>query len=126
MSSTDSAIHATLESESGARIACVLKRHLSPSTVGLIARSLPLCGNLHSMGASVVYFETNLKSGIERARTEFRRGEIAFYPAEGSICFMHNDAELRNAMSPIGVMPGYAGGLEELGSGDVLRLAVGA
>ncbi len=50
-------------------IPCQLKRHLSPITVGLIMRMLPLKGNAHQMGKSIVYFETNLNSGIERKKT---------------------------------------------------------
>lgn len=74
------------------------------------------------MGSSVIYFETQLKSGIERSRTEFKRGEIAFYPAEGSICFIHKDTKSSRAMSPIGSMLDYADELGALVPGDVLTL----
>lgn len=126
LSATNSAIKATLKSSSGISIPCELKRHLSPSTVGLISRSLPLSGNVHKMGASIRYFETHLKAGIERSKTEFKRGEIVFYPAEGSICFVHNDTMLSHAMSPIGRMTDYADELDSLESGDVLTLDMGA
>ena len=49
-------------------IPCQLKRHLSPVTVGLIMRMLPLSGNAHRMGKSIVYFETNINSGIDDLR----------------------------------------------------------
>ena len=74
------------------------------------------------MGTSITYFETQLKSGIERSKTEFKRAEIVFYPAEGSICFIHKDIKLSCAMSPIGVMIDYADELDTLVAGDVLRL----
>ena len=64
------------------RIQCQFKRHLSPMTVGLITRMLPLEGNAHNMGQSIVYFETKINSGIERKRTDFKKGDIAFLPAE--------------------------------------------
>ena len=79
-----------------------LKRHLSPITVGVIMRMLPLSGNAHQMGKSIVYFETNLNSGIERKKTDFRRGDIAFLPAEGSICFYIDDVYGGKPMTPIG------------------------
>ena len=60
------------------RIACDLKRHLSPRTVGIIMRRLPIEGHAHALGRSILYFETNLDSGMERARSEFKRGDIAF------------------------------------------------
>ena len=83
-------------------IPCQLKRHLSPITVGLIMRMLPLSGNAHQMGKSIVYFETNLNSGIERKKTDFRRGDIAFLPAEGSVCFYIDDVYDGKSMTPIG------------------------
>lgn len=126
MSAADLSVRPTLKSESGISIACELRRHLSPGTVGSISRALPLSGNAHKLGASIVYFQTHLKSGIERSRTEFKRGDIAFYPAEGSICFMHADTRSSRAMSPIGKMIDYADELGALGPGDVLTLTVGA
>ena len=81
---------------------CQLKRHLSPRTVGLIIRLLPLNGNAHQMGKSIVYFETNINSGIERKKTDFKRGDIAFLPTEGSICFYINDVNNGKPMTPIG------------------------
>ena len=81
---------------------CQLKRHLSPGTVGLIMRLLPLNGNAHQMGKSIVYFETNINSGIERKKTDFKRGDIAFLPTEGSICFYISDVSSGKPMTPIG------------------------
>jgi len=90
-SGTVSKVDATLEINGNAKISCQLKRHLSPITVGLITRMLPLKGNAHQMNQSVVYFETKINSGIERKRTDFKKGDIAFLPTEGSICFYMDD-----------------------------------
>ena len=68
---TVSRVDVILEINGAERISCQLKRHLSPMTVGLITRMLPLKGNAHHMGQSVVYFETRINSGIERKRTDF-------------------------------------------------------
>ena len=81
---------------------CQLKRHLSPVTVGLIMRTLPLSGNAHQMGKSIIYFETNINSGIERKKIDFKRGDIAFLPTEGSICFYINDVNNGKPMTPVG------------------------
>ena len=83
-------------------IPCQLKRHLSPITVGLIMRMLPLSGNAHQMGKSIVYFETDVKSGVERKKTDFKKGDIAFLPTEGCICFYVNDVYDGKPMTPIG------------------------
>ena len=83
-------------------IQCQLKRHLSPTTVGLIMRLLPLSGNAHQMGKSIVYFETSINSGIERKKTDFKSGDIAFLPTEGCVCFYINDVYDGKPMTPIG------------------------
>ena len=54
------------------------------------------------MGKSIVYFETNINSGIERKKTDFKRGDIAFLPTEGSICFYINDVNNGKPMTPVG------------------------
>ena len=101
-SGTVSRFDVILKINNDVNISCQLKRHLSPITVGLIMRMLPLSGNAHQMGKSIIYFETNLNSGIERKKTDFRRGDIAFLPAEGSICFYVDDMYDGKPMTPIG------------------------
>ena len=101
-SGTVSRFDVILKINNDVNIPCQLKRHLSPITVGLIMRMLPLSGNAHQMGKSIVYFETNLNSGIERKKTDFRRGDIAFLPAEGSVCFYIDDVYDGKSMTPIG------------------------
>ena len=122
-SGTVSKIDAILEVNGNKRIKCQLKRHLSPMTVGLITRMLPLEGNAHQMGRSIMYFETGINSGIERKRTDFKKGDIAFLPTEGSICFYMDDISNGKPMTIIGKI---IDGIEKLGgikSSDVLLLS---
>ncbi len=105
------------------RISCQLKRHLSPTTVGLITRMLPLKGNAHHMGQSVVYFETRINSGIERKRKDFKKGDIAFLPTEGSICFYIDDVFDGKQMAIIGKIIDGIDKLGETKSSDVLLLS---
>ena len=105
------------------RITCQLKRHLSPLTVGLITRMLPLNGNAHYMGKSIVYFETKINSGIERKRTDFKKGDIAFLPTEGSVCFYIDDVFDGKPMTIIGKMLDGIDRLNGIKSGDILSLS---
>ena len=105
------------------RIVCQLKRHLSPLTVGLITRMLPLNGNAHYMGKSIVYFETKINSGIERKRTDFKKGDIAFLPTEGSICFYLDDVFAGKQMTVIGKMMDGVDKLKTVKPSDVLSLS---
>ena len=121
-SGTVSKIDATLEINGDTKMSCQLKRHLSPITVGLIARMLPLKGNAHQMGQSVVYFETKINSGVERKRTDFKKGDIAFLPTEGSICFYMDDVFGGKPMAIVGKITGNIEKLRSVKSSDVLSL----
>jgi len=110
-----------LEIRGKAKIHCDLKRHLSPKTVGTIMRSLPLEGHAHMLGKSIAYFETTIDSGIERSRTEFKKGDVAFLSSTGSICFFIEDSEPGKTMTPIGKLEGVDD-LKSLKPGDVFSL----
>ena len=111
-----------LEIQGKAKISCDLKRHLSPRTVGTIMRSLPLEGHAHLLGQSILYFETSIDSGIERARSEFKKGDVAFLPSTGSICFFINDVVSGKTMTPIGKLGENIDALKDVKSGDVFRI----
>ena len=121
-SGTVSKIDVILEVNGRERIKCQLKRHLSPMTVGLITRMLPLEGNVHQMGRSIMYFETGINSGIERKRTDFKKGDIAFMPYEGSICFFFSDSSNVKPMSLIGKIVDKIDVLKEIKSSDIISL----
>jgi len=122
-SGTVSKVDFTLEINGNAKISCQLKRHLSPMTVGLITRMLPLEGNVHQMGRSIMYFETGINSGIERKRTDFKKGDIAFLPTEGSICFYMDDISDGKPMTIIGKIIDDIEKLSGIKSGDILSLS---
>ena len=122
-SGTVSKIDLVLEINGRERIKCQLKRHLSPMTVGLITRMLPLEGNMHQMGRSIIYFETGINSGIERKRTDFKKGDIGFLPTEGSICFYIDDISDGKPMTIIGKIVDDIDKLKGVKSSDVLSLS---
>jgi len=122
-SGTVSKIDIILEINGRERIKCQLKRHLSPMTVGLITRMLPLEGNIHQMGRSIIYFETGINSGIERKRTNFKKGDIAFLPTEGSICFYMDDISDGKPMTIIGKIIDDVEKLSGIESSDILSLS---
>ena len=111
-----------LEIQGKVKISCDLKRHLSPRTVGTIMRSLPLEGHAHLLGKSILYFETTIDSGIERARTEFKKGDVAFLPSSGSVCFFISDVVSGKTMTPIGKLIDNIDALKDVKSGDVFRI----
>ncbi len=117
-----SKIRLILEINGKDNLECELKRHLSPRTIGTILRSLPLEGNMHLLGKTIVYLETPLSSGIERAKKDFKKGDIAFLPSGGSICFFLADSSPGKTMTPLGKIISNLDSLSNLKSGDVLKL----
>ena len=117
-----STIKVILEIRGKAKLNCELKRHLSPRTVGIISRSLPLEGNAHHFSAGMTYLETSIGSGIDRPRKEFKKGDIAFLPANGSICFFSENTSSSKTMTPIGKFLSDVSALNNIKSGDVFAL----
>lgn len=109
-----------LEIKGKGKLECELKRHLSPRTIGVILRSLPLEDNVHFFGKSIVYLETPIDSGIERPKKEFKKGEIAFLPTGGSICFFLTDSSPGKTMTPLGKIISNSETLDNVKPGDVL------
>ncbi|QLH09001.1 cyclophilin-like fold protein [Candidatus Nitrosotenuis sp. DW1] len=112
-----------IEIRGKSKLTCDLKRHLSPKTVSSILRSLPLEGNAHFLGQNIVYFETMINSGVERQRKEFKKGDIAFSPAGGSICFFLSDVILTKSMTPIGKITSDVAMLCDVKPGDVIAVS---
>ena len=83
-------------------------------------RSLPLEGHAHLLGKSILYFESNVDSGIERSKTEFKKGDVAFLPSAGSLCFFLNDTVFTKTMTLIGKLSENIDALKDVKSGDVL------
>lgn len=117
-----SKIMVILEIRGKAKLSCELKRHLSPRTVGIISRSLPLEGNAHVFSNNIAYLETSIDSGIDRPRNEFKKGDIAFLPANGSICFFSEDVSSSKTMTPLGKILSDVTALHNISSGDVFAL----
>ena len=67
-----------------------------------------------------MYFETNIDSGTERARSEFKKGDVAFLSSSGSVCFFLNDVVSGKTMTPIGKLGDDIDVLKNVKSGDVL------
>ena len=111
-----------LEIQKKIKISCDLKRHLSPRTVGSIMRSLPLEGHAHLLGKNILYFETVIHSGIERPISDIKKGDVAFLPSSGSICFFINDVNSGKTMTPIGTLGDNIDALNDVKSGDVFCL----
>tara|TARA_B100000029_G_scaffold33896_1_gene32023 strand:+ start:2370 stop:2756 length:387 start_codon:yes stop_codon:yes gene_type:complete len=104
------------------KIKCELKRHLSPSLVGTINRSLPVNGTIHMLGTSGVYVESSIESGGERTRNEFKKGDIAFLSVGHAFCFFHKDTKVGKELVLIGKILGNSDELLKAKSGDQVSI----
>ena len=117
-----SKIYVILEICNKFKIKCEFKRHLSPSLVGTIARSLPITGNIHLLGTSGIYLESNIESGGERTRKEFKKGDIAFLSVGHAFCFFHKDTKVGKDLIPIGKILDNPEDLLKTESGDEVSI----
>ena len=117
-----SKLHIILEVNAKFKIKCELKRHLSPSLIGVINRSLPITGRIHLLGTSGVYVESHIESGGERTRTEFKKGDIAFLSVGHAFCFFHKDTKVGKDLIPIGKILDDSDLLIKADSGDEVSI----
>ena len=117
-----SKLYIILEIAGKLKIKCELKRHLSPSLVGTINRSLPVTGTIHMLGTSGVYVESHIESGGERTRKEFKKGDIAFLSVGHAFCFFHKDTKVGKDLIPIGKILDNPKDLLKTESGDEVSI----
>ena len=96
-----------------------LVRHLAPLTSNAILKALPLRDRIHKYSDKFAYIETKLVLGAEKQKTQFRRGELAFLPLNGSICLFLQDATVQ-PMNPLGAIIENVGLFESSHPGDIM------
>ena len=108
-------------SVAGSKIPLRLKIHLAPRTVRLLLAALPMGGNPHVSG-SMTYINTEIKSKLERGRTEFNAGDVAFIPGERCLCFVTGPYATKRPMTPVGVMEGDVDILKSVDAADTVDI----
>ena len=112
----------TLEITNKGIAECEMIRHLSPVSVGMILKRLPLQDRIHKFADKLVYIETGLTIGAEKQKTRFKRGDIAYMTSNGSICVFIKDSSVI-PMNPIGVVKSNLEIIENTRAGDIMILS---
>ena len=99
-----------------------LLKHLSPVTFSMIQRSVPITGRLNFYEKIFAYVLTNVTNGEEKAKKEFKRGDVAFMPSGSMICFFLQDTRSYKPMNPLGVVTSGLETLEASKRGDYLEI----
>ena len=97
-------------------------RHLSPKTLNEVLRKIPFQGRITKFEDSFVYFNSGVIVGVEKSRSEFSKGDIAFLAANSSVCFFLKDCNIGRPMNLLGrVVEGFEF-IEKASNGDVVTI----
>lgn len=99
-----------------------LYRHLAPITVSAILDDLPLASRV-MVYPGMVTLLTKIRTGVEKQRTEFARGDVALLAATGSICIFLRNAKSERPLNPVGRIEEGLEALEAVVPGDVVQIA---
>ena len=97
-------------------------KHLAPVTVSAILRELPINAHVTMYPKAMICLLTGIKAGVEKQRFEFAKGDIAFLPANGSLCFFLANAKSQSPLNPIGKLETDIGVLSGLSAGDTMEI----
>lgn len=98
-----------------------LYRHLAPLTVDAIAGVLPLDSRVNVQRSMVCLF-TSIRTGVEKPRTAFERGEVAFLASGGLLCFFLGASKSERPLNPVGKVDEGMETLDAIRLGDVVAL----
>ena len=99
-----------------------LYRHFAPMTVNALSRSLPILGRVTVFPRIMVCVLTGIRTGVEKQRYEYTKGEVAFLPVNGSLCFMLTSTKSERPLNPVGKIEKGIELLERAGPGDVMEI----
>ena len=98
-----------------------LFRHLAPLTVSALVRTLPFDSRVTLQTGMVCLF-TQLRVGVEKPRTRFARGDVAFLPSGGLVCVFLGDAHSDRPLNPVGKVEKGLELFDAVRPGDVVSL----
>lgn len=98
-----------------------LYRHLAPLTIDAVAGTLPLESRVNVQRSMVCLF-TSIRTGVEKPRKSFERGEIAFLPSGGLLCFILGPVKSEMPLNPVGKVETGIELFDSVRPGDVVLL----
>jgi len=99
-----------------------LYRHLSPVTMNNILMQTKFAGRIVRFQDVFIYAPLGIIVGVEKARRQFKRGEVAFMSSTGAICFFLKEASVGVSMNPLGEVSSGMDVVEKCGVGDTVLL----
>ena len=99
-----------------------LYRHLAPITVAALLDEFPLASRA-MVYPGMITLMTKIKIGVEKQRTEFSKGDVAFLAATGSICVFLKNAKSERPLNPVGKIEEGMDVLQNAAAGDVVEIS---
>lgn len=99
-----------------------LYRHLSPVTVAALLDEFPLASRA-TIYPGMITLMTKIKTGVEKQRTDFSKGDVAFLAATGSICIFLSNAKSERPLNPVGKVEEGLEVLRNAAPGDVVEIS---
>lgn len=99
-----------------------LLKHLSPVTLAKLQRAVPITGRINMYESNFVYILTIVVTGEEKARKEFKRGDIAFMPGGCMLCFFLQETRSYKPMNLLGEVTEGLDILESCKRGDAILI----
>jgi hypothetical protein len=101
-----------------------LYRHLAPVTVTALLGEFPIASRA-TIYPGMITLMTKIKTGVEKQRMEFSKGDVAFLAATGSICIFLKNAKSERPLNPVGKVEEGLEVLQNATAGDVVQISSG-
>jgi hypothetical protein len=86
-------------------------------------RTIPFDSRV-SLQQPMVCLFTQLRVGVEKPRTQFVKGDVAFLPSGSLLCVFLGDARSERPLNPVGKVEGGLEVFEAIRPGDVVRISL--
>lgn len=98
-----------------------LYRHLAPVTVTTLLGELPIASRVMAYPGMITLL-TKIKTGVEKQRLEYSKGDVAFFAGSGSICIFLQNVKSDRPLNPIGKVEVGLEVLQNISAGDVVQI----
>jgi hypothetical protein len=96
-------------------------RFLSPRTIDMIVRKLPIEGRA-ALWKEEVYFETPIKMGEEKAKATVEQSTIGFWPMGSAICIFYGETQPYSPVNNLGKITKNLELFKQVKSGTKIRV----
>ncbi len=94
---------------------------LAPRTVNAIVKALPLEGKV-ATGKGNIYFSIPVKVGVEKGKTNIKKGNLAYWPQANAFCIFYEDSTTYSPVNIIGKITENLEILKHVKNGNMVKV----